>query len=100
MPERDRLIARIRQLRRPPAAPETATLEQDSTALEIMQARVEQLEQLQARVEQLEQLVEALQDSVHREAQRHEKRMAELEARIQPAALGIALSQDRRDRGL
>jgi hypothetical protein len=90
MPDRDRLIARIRQIRRPPVPPATATLKPDSIAMQT----------LQARVEHLEQLVEALQDSVHRESQRHEKRMAELEARIQPAALGIALSQDARDRGL
>ena len=36
----------------------------------------------------LEQLVEGLQDSVHREASRNAKRLAELETRTQPGALG------------
>ncbi len=48
----------------------------------------------------LEQLLEGLQDSVHRESLRQDKRIAELEAQIQPAALGEALSRDARDRGL
>jgi hypothetical protein len=37
---------------------------------------------------------------VHRESTRLGKRVADLEARIQPAALGKALSQDARERGL
>jgi len=44
--------------------------------------------------------VQGLQDSVHRESSRHAKRIAELEARVQPAALGKALSEDARARGL
>jgi hypothetical protein len=36
---------------------------------------------------------------VHRESSRHGKRIAELEARIQPATLGKALSDDARERG-
>jgi hypothetical protein len=48
----------------------------------------------------LEQLVEGLQDSVHREALRQRKRIAELEARVDPAALSKALSKDARERGL
>lgn len=52
------------------------------------------------RIAHLEQLLEGLQDSVHRESQRQDRRIAELEARIQPAALGEALSRDARERGL
>jgi hypothetical protein len=37
---------------------------------------------------------------VHRESSRHDKRIAELEARLQPGALGRALSDDARARGL
>jgi hypothetical protein len=44
--------------------------------------------------------VEGLQDSMHRESTRLSKRIGELEARIQPAALGRALSDDARERGL
>jgi colicin import membrane protein len=59
-----------------------------------------ELEDLQRRINDLEQLVQGLQDSVHRESLRLSKRLAELEARTQPAALGAALSKDARERGL
>jgi hypothetical protein len=94
MREREGLIARIRQIRRvatttkKPAVPSTTTLEQD------------ELNALEARITHLERLVQGLQDSAHREALRHNRRIAELEARIQPAELGKALSQDARERGL
>ena len=55
---------------------------------------------LQARVAHLEQLVQGLQDSVYREARRHDTRLTELEARTEPTALAAALSQDARERGL
>ena len=94
MREREGLIARIRQIRRTSetaaAAPRQAAPADTTVALEA----------LQARIEHLEQLVEALQDSVHREFDRHSKRITELEAQIQPAALSIALSEDARERGL
>ena len=48
----------------------------------------------------LEQLLEGLQDSVHRESERQGKRIVELEARIEPGALGEAMSKDARERGL
>lgn len=60
----------------------------------------EQLRVLEGRIEHLEALVQGLQDSVHRESTRHAKRIDELEARIQPGALGRALSDDARARGL
>jgi hypothetical protein len=44
--------------------------------------------------------VEGLQDSVHRESERQSKLIAELQAQIQPAAMGEALNRDARDRGL
>lgn len=55
---------------------------------------------LRARVAHLEQLVQGLQDSVYREAQRVDQRLAELEKRADPAALAAALSKDARERGL
>lgn len=94
MEEREGLITRIRQIRRTasvgdPAAPEVAPNEDPIV-----------LHALEARIKHLEQLVEALQDSVHRESERHGKRITELEAQIQPAALSVALSRDARERGL
>jgi dihydroorotase-like cyclic amidohydrolase len=47
-----------------------------------------------------ERLVEGLQDSVHRESKRHAKLIAELQAQIQPGAMGAALARDARSRGL
>jgi uncharacterized protein YlxW (UPF0749 family) len=94
MREREGLVARIRQVRQTAVRSSTAaTTPRSEPDPPVVKA-------LRARVEQLEQQVEALQDSVHRESTRHDRRMAELEARIQPAALGIALSRDARERGL
>jgi uncharacterized protein YlxW (UPF0749 family) len=94
MREPSGLIARIRQMRRTTdsseKAPRTTAPRDDTTALEA----------LQTRVNHLEQLVEGLQDSIHRESERQGKRITELEARMEPAAITVALSKDARDRGL
>jgi hypothetical protein len=90
--EREGLIARIRHIRRIAVAPATPPPRSDGDAV--------RGHPLEARVEHLERLVEALQDSVHRESARQERRIADLEAQIQPGALGIALSKDARERGL
>jgi hypothetical protein len=92
--ERDGLVARIRQIRR---IAETAGERARSGGATADPNRVRELE---ARVEHLEQLLQGLQDSVHRDAVRQGKRIALLEARIEPAALGRALSRDARERGL
>jgi hypothetical protein len=92
--EREGLMGRIRQLRRgsteseEPAQPAASGRDQD------------EVRALEARVSHLEDLVQGLQDSVHRETTRLERRIGEVEARIQPAALGRALSEDARERGL
>jgi hypothetical protein len=88
------LRMRIRQMRRVPAATDAspATALADPASL--------RLEGLEERVAHLEELVEGLQDSVHRESQRTSKRIAELAARTEPAALAVALSRDARERGL
>src|SRR6202012_2042697 len=91
---RDGLVARIRQIRRslpaPAATPPPASAGGDA----------QRIDALQARVEDREHMVQGLQDSVYREAQRQERRMTELEARLDPATLAIALSKDARERGL
>jgi hypothetical protein len=94
MGEREGLIARIRQVRRAAAAADT------SARPAPVNPEHSQVQALEARVAHLEKLVEGLQDSVHRESQRYSKLIAELEARIQPGAMGAALSEDARKRGL
>ena len=93
MREREGLIARIRQIRRAaaiPAPPSRAEPDLDPTGVH----------SLELRVQHVEQLVQALQDSVYRESERQSRRIADLEAQIQPSALSVALSKDARERGL
>jgi hypothetical protein len=94
MREREGLITRIRHIRRVTAGTGTSPTATTTTP---DPASVNSLE---ARLAHLEQLVEGLQDSVHRESERQTKRIADLEAQIQPSVLGAALSQDARERGL
>jgi uncharacterized coiled-coil protein SlyX len=94
VPEREGLIARIGQLRGAAKAAEQLRKPRGGDA------NPDRLGALEIRITHLEQLVQGLQDSVHRESSRHAKRIAELEARIQPATLGKALSDDARARGL
>jgi hypothetical protein len=94
MREREGLIRRIRQIRR------TAEASAPSLRSAAPKSDPVALDSLQTRVELLEGQLEALQDSVHRESERQSKRIAELEAQIQPGALSVALSKDARDRGL
>jgi hypothetical protein len=93
MREREGLIARIRQIRRAaaiPVPPAKAEPDIDPTGIHA----------LELRMQHVEKLVQALQDSVHRESERQSRRIADLEAQIQPSALSIALSKDARERGL
>lgn len=91
---REGLIERIRHIRR---ATEAAA---ESAKARSVDPQQDHLHALEARVEHLEKMVQGLQDSVHRESSRHGRQIAELEARVQPAALGKALSDDARTRGL
>jgi hypothetical protein len=93
MREREGLIARIRQMRRVAAAAEKPSAVTTGPDPDVIQL-------LEARIAHLEQLVEGFQDSVHRESARQAKLIAELEAQIQPSAMGAALSRDARERGL
>lgn len=94
MREREGLIARIRQIRRGTSAVDASAT---GTTGELEDG---QLRSLEARVAHLERLVEGLQDSVHRESKRHNEMIAELSAQIQPGAMGAALAEDARNRGL
>jgi hypothetical protein len=90
--EREKLISRIRQLRR-------ASLVSEAPGIAPEDLGREQLRALEARIEHLEKLVEGLQDSVHRESSRYGKRINELEARVQPGAPGRGTSDDAPARG-
>jgi BMFP domain-containing protein YqiC len=90
----NRLVARIRQIRRVSAGTRERTRPSTNDPSR------DELRSLEARITHLEQLVQGLQDSVHRESTRLNGRIGELEARFQPAALAKALSEDARERGL
>jgi hypothetical protein len=91
---RQGLTARIKQMARTfPPQPASAGAEEAGREPAQVQA-------LQARIAELEQMVQGLQDAVFRESHRHEKRIEELEARTEPAALAVALSKNARERGL
>lgn len=94
MSEREGLIARIRQVRR--SAPRADA----STRRATVDTQDDRVPVLEAKVAHLERLVEGLQDSVHRESERHGKLIAELQAQVQPGAMGSALAEDARSRGL
>lgn len=99
--EPERFRARIRQVRRALAQSEVVTSARAVPARGFnLPGQPSDLGDLRARLAHLEQLVQGLQDSVHRESQRQERRLTDLEARLDPAALAAALSKDRRERGL
>lgn len=91
--EREGLLARIHQLRHLATAPDRPS---DDTG----DPQPDRLQALEARVVHLEQLLEGLQDSVHRESERHAKLIAELQTQVQPGGMGASLAQDARSRGL
>jgi uncharacterized coiled-coil protein SlyX len=90
--DQDGLIARIRQIRR--AAPVRDRPVSESEDQE------DRMRGLETRVAHLEQLLQGLQDSVHRESERHSKLIAELQAQAEPGAMRTALADDARSRGL
>lgn len=91
--DRDRLTARLRQMRRLAAS-------RDRPTSKARDSQSERLQSLEARLAHLEQLVEGLQDSVHRESERHAKLIGELQAQLQPEAMRTALAKDARERGI
>jgi uncharacterized coiled-coil protein SlyX len=94
--DRERLVNRVRQIRGAAGASSPEPPQSDGDR----GPDPTRASTLEARIAHLEQLLEGLQDSVHRESRRQDKRITELEAQVQPAALGEALSRDARDRGL
>ena len=94
MSEREGLIARLRNVRGQPGGTDA------SAGRSTANPEDDRVPALEARVAHLERLVEGLQDSVHRESERHEKLIAELQAQTQPGAMGAALAEDARSRGL
>ena len=100
MAEREGLIARIRQVRRSAAGADASARRSTVDPQKGPRIRDERVDALEARVAHLEGLVEGLQDSVHRESERHGKLISELQAQIQPGAMGAALAEDARSRGL
>jgi hypothetical protein len=99
MGEREGLIARVRQVGRS-AAGADGSHRSTVDPRDGRGARDDRVDALEARVAHLERLVEGLQDSVHRESERHAKLIAELQGQIQPGAMGAALAEDARSRGL
>jgi len=100
MGEREGLIARIRQVRRSAAGADASARRSTVDPQDGRGARDERMDALEARIAHLEGLVEGLQDSVHRESERHAKLITELQGQIQPGAMGAALAEDARSRGL
>jgi uncharacterized coiled-coil protein SlyX len=96
--DREGLIRRIRQVRRSNAARESADRERPSSTTSDPQ--FDRLQSLETRVAHMEQLLEGLQDSVHRESERHVRLIAELQAQVEPATMRAALAEDARIRGL
>ena len=100
MSEREGLIARIRQVRRSGASADASARRSTVDPQDGRDTRDDRVDALEARIAHLERLVEGLQDSVHRESERHSKLIAELQDQIQPGAMGAALAKDARSRGL
>ena len=93
MSEREGLIARIRQVRR-------LAVPRDQPRIRTADSEAERLQAVEQRVAHLEQLLEGLQDSVHRESERHSRLIAELQNQVEPGTMGAAIAKDTRDRGL
>lgn len=94
MGEREGLIARVRQMRRADAADDSRA------APDTGRPDAPGIAALESRIVHLEELLEGLQDSVHRESQRQSKRISDMEAQLEPAALAVALERHAREHGL
>ncbi len=92
--DRELLMEHIRQIRRSVVASTRAA------STDAAQPQPDRIESLETRVAHLEQLLEGLQDSVHRESERHATLIAELQAQVEPSTMGAAMAEDARKRGL
>lgn len=95
---RQGLTARIRQIRR--TYPTVTGAPAEASPVAEPSHPDDEVQGLKTRLAELEKLVQGLQDAVFRESQRHERRIAELEARTEPSVLAVALSKNARERGL
>jgi len=93
MRQREGLIARVRQIR-------VAAANDEASAAANERPESGGLHDLEQRIVHLEQQLRGLEDSVHRENVRHTRQIADLTARVEPAALAVALDRDARERGL
>lgn len=100
MSERESLIARIFQVRRGAEGADASARRSAVDAPSGGGDQDDRVDALEARIAHLERLIEGLQDSVHRESERHARLIGELQAQIQPGAMGAALAKDARSRGL
>jgi uncharacterized coiled-coil protein SlyX len=91
--DRDKLLRRIRQIRRTNAV-------SDRSLGDKPEPEPDRLQALEERVAHLEKLLEGFQDSVHRETARHADLIAELQSQVDPGAMSAALAEDVRNRGL
>ncbi|HWF49797.1 MAG TPA: hypothetical protein VG294_04040 [Solirubrobacteraceae bacterium] len=89
--QREGLVAKVRQIRIAGTTGEDHSPESTEAVT---------LHNLEQRIAHLEQQLRGLQDSVHRENVRHTSQIADLAARMEPAALAVALETDARERGL
>lgn len=94
--QREGLIARVSQIRRAAAA----TASDEASLNEPARLHALTPQAMETRITHLEEMLEGLQDAMHRESVRQSKRLADLEAQVEPGALAVALSRDVRDRGL
>jgi uncharacterized coiled-coil protein SlyX len=94
--DREGLIARVRRI----ATVRDRPNDEAGPNGEAEDSQNERLRSLEARVAHIERLLEGLQDSVHRESERHANLIAELQAQVQPAAMSASLADDARNRGL
>jgi len=92
MRQREGLIARVKQIRVAGAASDLRLSGEPQAPATVAD--------LELRIAHLEEQLRGLQDSVHRESVRYDGRITDLEARMDPAALAVALSKDARERGL
>jgi uncharacterized coiled-coil protein SlyX len=95
--DREGLVSRIRTIRRLAAVPDRVVGRPAGPPTGPVPERVAALE---ARLAHLEQLVEGLQDSVHREADRHTALIDELQAQVRPEMMVASLAKHARERGL